>query len=70
MKLESLIHGADESKASIEEVEARAAYWDALACDHADPKLAKIASRRAGACRTVAQQMRKEQKKRKMTNGR
>lgn len=55
------MQGPDESKATVEEVEARAAYWDALACDGATPKLVKIASRRAWACRTVAEQMRKEQ---------
>lgn len=54
----------DDSKATVEEVEARAAYWDALARQVASPKMVKIAGRRAWACRTAAEQMRKEQEQR------
>lgn len=58
------MQGADQSKATIEEVEARAAYWETLARQEASPKLAKIAGRRAQACRTAAELMRKKQERR------
>jgi hypothetical protein len=52
--------GPGDSKATVEEVEARAAYWDALAREHGNSKLGRIASRRAHACRMAAELMRRK----------